>query len=302
MSITMTMDVNRRAETYAAMVNAALSDYLDDTGLPQQEVVDAMRYSLLCGGKRVRAILLLEFSRMCGGRVQDALPFACAVEMLHCYSLIHDDLPCMDDDDLRRGRPSCHIQFGEATALLAGDALLTLAFEVMLENAASSDVSARNTLRAAGVLARASGYHGMVGGQVIDLVNENTQPDAETLTLIHEMKTSALIRAAAAMGCIVADADEALIAAADGYAKKIGLSFQIVDDILDIIGTSEELGKPAGSDNKNRKNTFATLYGVEKAKIIAGDLGREALQFLSAFPHEDEFIHLFTGLLTQRKK
>ncbi len=296
--MTTVQEITHRGDAYVLAVNTALDEYLSDFDLPQQSVVNAMRYSLLSGGKRIRAILLLEFCRMCGGDTQTAMPFACAVEMLHCYSLIHDDLPCMDDDDLRRGIPSCHIKFGEAIAVLAGDALLTLAFDIIL-NPINPGLSAGNTLKAAGLLARAAGYKGMVGGQVIDM--ECSGADDVILTHQNELKTGAVIRAAVMMGCIAADADDALIRTADDYAEKIGLSFQIVDDILDMVGSTEEIGKPAGSDAGNKKTTFATLYGVEKSRNIVDQLVNDAKAFLKAFPFSDDFIYSFTDALSDRK-
>lgn len=292
--------IEQREPYYLQLINTALERYLSDKGLVQQDVVDAMRYSLLSGGKRIRGILLLEFCRMCGGKIDDALPFACAVEMLHAYSLIHDDLPCMDDDDMRRGQPSCHIRYGEATALLAGDALLTYSFEIML--AKPDAVPPEYALRAAGILARAAGYHGMVGGQVIDLASEGKQTDEQTLSFIHSMKTAALIRAASTMGCVIAGADEDKVQAADRFSEKIGLSFQIVDDILDITGTSEELGKNVGSDVQNSKTTFATLYGVQRASELACELSSAAKQHLSCFEYSDDFIYRFTDKLTDRRR
>ncbi len=299
MHTAMTMNINERTKQYMQAISTSLERYLADAQLPQQSVVDAMRYSLLSGGKRIRAILCLEFCRMCGGTVSDALPFACAVEMIHCYSLIHDDLPCMDNDDLRRGQPACHIAFGEATALLAGDALLTLAFDVMLNNP-SNEASAKSTVRAAGILAQAAGYRGMIGGQVVDLASEGTELDEQALTLIHRMKTAALIRAAAAIGCVVAGGTEQMLSAADRYCEKIGLSFQIVDDILDIIGTSEQLGKPVGSDRQNSKFTFAALHGVAKATELVHSLADQAKQQLAVFPYTDEYIYQFTDQLADR--
>lgn len=292
--------LEQREQYYLQLINTALDRYLSDRGLMQQNVVDAMRYSLLSGGKRIRGILLLEFCRMCGGNIDDALPFACAVEMLHAYSLIHDDLPCMDDDDMRRGQPSCHIQYGESTALLAGDALLTYSFEIILTK--SDTVPAEYALRVASILARAAGYRGMVGGQVIDLAVEGQKTNEQTLSLIHSMKTAALIRAACAMGCVIAGADEDKVQAADSFSEKIGLSFQIVDDILDIIGTSEELGKNVGSDIQNSKTTFATLYGVNRATEMARELSDEAKQYLSCFEYSDDFIYRFTDKLTDRRR
>lgn len=293
-------DYSKRLDDYITKVNTALDGYLPEKNLPQQVVVDAMRYSLLSGGKRIRAVLVLEFCRMCGGNVQAALPFACAIEMLHCYSLIHDDLPCMDDDDLRRGHPSCHIAFGEANALLAGDGLLTLAFETILKGSDPSKVSYEHIVKAAGVLAQAAGYNGMVGGQTIDLQNEGAPLSAELLNTIHALKTGALIRAGVQMGCIAAGAEDRLIGIANGYAEKIGLSFQIVDDILDIVGSAGELGKPIGSDKNNNKTTFATLYGVEDARRMAQTLSSDAKVLLKEFPFSDGFILEFTDALTNR--
>ena len=288
---------SERLNEYISMVNNELDRLLPAQKIPQQVVIDAMRYSLLSGGKRIRAVLVLEFCRMCGGDVAAALPIACAVEMLHCYSLIHDDLPCMDDDDLRRGRPSCHIAFGEANALLAGDGLLTLTFETILS---SSGLAPEQIVKAAGVLSKAAGYQGMVGGQTVDLQNEGKPISGETLEYIHALKTGALIRAAVQMGCITAKADEGLCSAADEYAEKIGLSFQIIDDILDIVGFAQEMGKPVGSDKNNDKTTFATLYGVDKARQMVKTLNDEAKALLKWFPKADEFIYEFTDSLTSR--
>ncbi len=293
-------DYSKRLDDYVEMINTALDGYLPEQGVPQQAVVDAMRYSLMSGGKRIRGVLVLEFCRLCGGDISAALPFACAIEMLHCYSLIHDDLPCMDDDDLRRGRPSCHIAFGEANALLAGDGLLTLAFETILTGCSPEKVPYERTVKSAGILAKAAGYNGMVGGQTIDLQNEGSPLSAEMLDTIHTLKTGALICAAVQMGCVVAGSDDSLIQIADSYGEKIGLSFQIVDDILDIVGSAKELGKPTGSDQSNHKTTFATLYGIEQARRMAQGMSEEAKGLLKAFPCVDTFILEFTDALTNR--
>lgn len=240
-----------------------------DLLLPEQPgdcVTEAMRYSLLAGGKRLRAALALEFCAALSGDGQRALPFACALEMVHAYSLIHDDLPCMDDDDLRRGKPSCHIAFGEATALLAGDGLLTKAFEVL---GSAEGMSARQIACAVLTLARAAGHQGMIGGQRMDLENEGQAVSIERVEQTNRLKTGELIIAAVTLGCIAADADEETVRLARHYADNIGQAFQITDDILDCTGDQEKLGKPIGSDSENEKTTYVSVYGINQARRIA---------------------------------
>lgn len=294
------MKYSERIEDIAKRVNEALNRFLPTAEGPQKRLFEAMRYSAMAGGKRVRPMLVLEFCRMCGGKEEQALPFACAVEMIHTYSLIHDDLPCMDDDDFRRGRPSCHVRYDEATALLAGDALLSLAFETGLCNNMQSGVLAQNALRAMGLLAKASGGQGMVGGQMIDLLSEGQHIPLKLLETMHRGKTGAMIRAAAAGGCILAGADETRVQAADAYAAKLGLAFQIVDDILDVTGNSQTLGKPAGSDVGNRKSTYVTHLGLEEARRLAGRLSQEAVDCLRVFGEERAFLSDFTLRLLNR--
>lgn len=253
------MTENERLAAYAAHTNTAL-----DLAIPAAEeshVAEAMRYSLLGAGKRIRAALVLEFARLCGVGEDTAMPFACAVEMIHTYSLIHDDLPCMDDDDFRRGKPSCHKQFGEACALLAGDGLLTLAFKT----AALAPLPGDICVRAVGELAQAAGYQGMVGGQIQDLEAENHSIPLEALQTLYGMKTGALLRVSALLGCL-AGQNPAFEAAAKGYTDALGITFQITDDILDVTGSMEKLGKPVGSDVGNRKTTYVTLLGLEGAR------------------------------------
>lgn len=257
---------------YASRIETALEQTVPLVDCPQSKVLEAMRYSLLGGGKRLRAALLLAFYEACGGSGEKAMPFACALEMVHAYSLIHDDLPCMDDDDLRRGKPSCHKAYGEATALLAGDALLTHAFDTMLH----ADAEPALILKAAACLSEAIGCFGMIGGQVMDLANEQQNHISEArLRDTDALKTGALIKAACQMGCILAAAEDKLPAAQD-YADKIGLAFQITDDILDVTSSTEELGKPIGSDKEQNKATYVSLYGIEKAKEISAQLLEEA--------------------------
>ncbi len=277
------------------MINNALEEYLPKS---DDIVSEAMKYSVRNGGKRIRPMLTLEFCKACGVEPRKALPFACAVEMIHTYSLIHDDLPCMDDDDYRRGKPSCHIAFGEANALLAGDALLTLAFET----AARADVAAENVVRAVKELSYSAGILGMVGGQVLDLQNENKALTLPELEQIHNLKTGELIRVACVLGCVAAGADEEKIKAAESYAKGIGLTFQIVDDILDVTSDAETLGKPIGSDAENQKTTYVSLLGIEKSKEVAAELTQKAKAALAVYEENTEALSLLADNLLIRKK
>lgn len=283
-------EFKNRLSQYGKTVDKALLKYLPDGSLPQKDVFEAMKYSVMAGGKRIRPVLVLEFCRACGGDADSALPFACAIEFVHTYSLIHDDLPCMDDDSMRRGKPSCHAKFGEATALLAGDALLSLAFDTALCNNKIVSVYADRALRAAGELAKASGALGMVGGQVVDLASEGKNISLETLEFMHSKKTGAMIIAAAKMGCFVAGACEEYIKAAEEYARCIGLAFQIVDDVLDVAGNTEKLGKPVGSDNNNDKTTYVTIYGLNKSRELIKKLTEEAIGYLEPFGSKGEFL------------
>lgn len=297
------MDVEKQLTEYAEKVNRALDDFLPRPGGLENSVAEAMRYSALAGGKRIRPVLALEFCRVCGGDTAAAMPAACALEMVHTYSLIHDDLPCMDDDAVRRGRPSCHIQFGEATAMLAGDGLLSLAFETALcdNYIQSGRVKAENVLRAAHLLAQASGVFGMVGGQIIDLESENRRISLQTLEFMHSRKTGAMIRAAARMGCILADAPDEQVEAADAFAERIGLAFQIIDDILDVTGDAKKLGKPIGSDQEKEKTTYITHLGIEKSRKLAQKLTEEAVKKLAVF-NDREFLSELAYYLAARDR
>lgn len=268
-------------------VETQLKQYVPESESLYKVLWDAMRYSLLDGGKRIRPLLLLEFCALCGGNAAEALPYACAIEMIHTYSLIHDDLPCMDDDDTRRGRPSNHKVFGDDIALLAGDALLTLAFEIMLEESSADVFGYDRAGRAAFTLAKAAGYTGMVAGQVIDLNSEGKKVSVEVLQEMDARKTGALIVAACEMGCILGGADAEHTEAARLFAKKIGLAFQIVDDILDVTSTTEELGKEVGSDTVNNKSTYVTELGLEQANLLASELTEDAIHALDIFPDSE---------------
>lgn len=292
------MEYKAQYEAYLAQASKAL-DATCGQFLPEtSEVCRAARYSLLGGGKRIRAVLVLSVCDLLGGDKAAAGQFAAAVEMLHCYSLIHDDLPCMDNDDLRRGRPSCHKAFDEATAMLAGDVLLTEAFEVV----ANAPASAQACVRAARALGAGAGSRGMVYGQELDLKYEALAATEDQLRLIHRNKTGALINAAVQMGAAAAEADTETCRVLEAYAYGLGLVFQIVDDVLDVTSTPEQLGKPIGSDSENGKTTFATLYGVQGAMDLAQKLNAETCaQLHSHFGTKAAFLEQLAQQLLVRK-
>lgn len=265
---------------------------------PHGDIYDAMNYSLLAGGKRLRPILTLECCRLCGGTDTQALSLACAVEMIHTYSLIHDDLPCMDDDDLRRGRPTSHKVYGEATAVLAGDGLLTAAFETALDAAAY--LPAERVVEAARTLANAAGAAGMVGGQVLDMAGEGRALALSEVEELQRLKTGALIAAAAELGCIAAGGSAEQRAAVRTYAEKLGLAFQIRDDMLDVTSTTEELGKPIGSDAESGKSTFVTLKGLEQCGALVEKLTAEAEAALKVFDRPEFLTRLARSLAERR--
>ncbi len=262
---------------------------------------DSMEYSVSAGGKRVRPKLTMEFAKLCGGNKSAAALFGCAVELIHTYSLIHDDLPCMDNDDMRRGKPSNHIAFSEDIALLAGDALQALAFEAMLSLESIELIGAERAAKAASTLARCAGADGMVGGQVIDLEYENKPATEEVITKIHRLKTAALIRAACMMGCQIAGADVEKSMAAYEYGECIGLTFQIIDDILDVTSTSEELGKPVNSDLENNKSTLVSMLGIEKCRRRAELYTERAIKSLDYFDGDTTYLKEFALKLLNRK-
>ncbi len=286
---------------YIAMTESALFDFLPDPGCREAKLIESMRYSLEAGGKRVRPRLVFEFNALCGGDPDAAAAAACAVEMIHTYSLIHDDLPCMDDDDLRRGKPSNHRVFGEDIALLAGDALQTMAFEILTCDKTAALMGDRACRLAANTLARYAGATGMVGGQVIDLMSENTNAPIEVLREMDYKKTACLIKAACELGCISANATEAQLRAASEYAECIGVAFQIQDDILDQTSTDEELGKPVGSDCENSKSTYVSLLGVEKCRVLVDELTQKAIGVLGAFDKDPRSLREFALELAARK-
>lgn len=245
---------------YKALIDTKLAEYFRADDIPQAGLFEAMRYSLNAGGKRIRPILVLEFCRITGGDCDKSLPVACAIEMLHTYSLIHDDLPCMDNDDLRRGKPTNHVVYGECTATLAGDALQAEAFGTILRSA----LPAESRAECARILADAVGADGMCGGQFLDMIGENKLLTADELDEINSRKTGALLIAACTMGVAAAGGNEKQSEAARRFGAAIGAAFQIRDDMLDVISTSEQLGKPIGSDAQEHKNTYMALYGAER--------------------------------------
>lgn len=259
----------------------------------QNELVEAMWYSLMAGGKRIRPILTLEFCRMCGGRIEDALSAACAIEMIHTFSLIHDDLPCMDDDDMRRGKPSCHKAYGEAMALLAGDALLNYAYELISDDI---NVPCETKINLISNLSKSVGINGMIGGQVIDTTYDK-EFDEKTLLDMYSMKTGALLKTSCVMGCIAAGADSSKIYSAEIYAENLGLAFQIIDDILDVVGDEKLVGKPIGSDASCGKTTYVSLNGVEKSQNMAKKITDEAIEALNGFNDNEQLKELTRYLL-----
>ena len=285
-------------DDYKRLVDKALEQqFLTEEDFPLHGLAEAMRYSLLAGGKRIRPILVLEFCRLSGGDIQSALPVACAIEMLHTYSLIHDDLPCMDNDDLRRGRPTNHVVYGECTATLAGDALQAEAFGAILR----SDLPAERRARCAEILAGAVGLDGMCGGQFLDMLGEGKKLSEEELTQINSRKTGALLIGACQMGVAAAGGTEEQMEAAGLFGAAIGMAFQIRDDMLDVLSTREELGKPIGSDAQENKNTYMALLGEEACRQMVERLTARAKSVLQQAYTDTEFLSALADSLAQRR-
>ena len=290
-------DYDQQLQTYKQFIESYLKDFYSRfSGEPQKKLFDAMQYSLFAGGKRIRPILTMEFCRMCCGDYRKAAPFAGAIEMIQTYSLIHDDLPCMDNDDFRRGIPTNHKVYGEGTAVLAGDALLTDAF--MLASSATLD-KPENVALAIGILAHNTGSMGMVGGQMLDIDSESRELTEQEVFHIHSRKTVALINASCVLGVIAGGGNEAQMQAASQFASGLGMAFQIRDDILDVIGYAAELGKPVGTDEK--KNTFVRLYGLKRCDDMVTRYTQIAIDALDAFEDAD-FLKEMALKLTSRTK
>jgi len=290
------MDVTK----YIDAIEAELEKCCNEFFYNKSSVSDAARYSLLNAGKRIRAVLLFLTAEMCDMNWVDKLRLACAVEMIHCYSLIHDDLPCMDNDDMRRGKPSCHKAFGEATALLAGDALIGLGLETIANDSSLSEITRVKAIKA---VSKAMGPRGMIYGQELDLEYENKKADKDILNAIHRHKTGRMISLCGYLGSLDADLTIEQEIALKLYFENIGLVFQIIDDILDVEGDEEELGKPVGSDSDNNKSTFITLYGLENSKKIAREMTEQAEKTLyDAFGEKSASMIEYTQYLLNRKK
>lgn len=266
------------------------------------DLISAMRYSLFAGGKRLRPILCIAGCEAVGGTQEDVLSVACSLELIHTYSLIHDDLPVMDNDDFRRGQPTNHKVFGDAMALLAGDGLLTEAFRMMTSKEMSTDVPPAVLVQAVQLISLASGYEGMVGGQVVDMQSEGKEPDLETVKYMHARKTGALITASVTAGAVIAGAGEDAVSRIRSYGQKAGLAFQIADDILDIEGDSEILGKQTGSDENKGKMTYPAVLGLVESKRIQSDLIQSAISDLSEFGNKAEPLRQIAQYIIERKK
>ena len=283
-------------EDYKALIEQHLMDFIPEVDHKSITLYEAMKYSLAAGGKRIRPVLLLAACDFCGGNVEEALPYACAIEYIHTYSLIHDDLPCMDDDDLRRGLPTNHKVYGEAMAVLAGDGLLTTAFEAMNRDMLLyfDDTDAlKRRIRASYEISKGAGCRGMLAGQVADIEAEDKTCSKEMLDYIHITKTAALIIAAVRAGAQLGKADAEMLANLTIFAENLGLAFQICDDILDVEGSEEEMGKKAGMDIANKKATYPALYGLEESKKRLNELTDTAINALSEYYDNAE---LFTKL------
>ena len=285
-----------------AIVEEALRSCFPDPSGPASDVVKAMEYSLFAGGKRLRPILCMAGAESVGGNGRHVLPVACALELIHTYSLIHDDLPLMDDDDMRRGRPTNHKVFGEAVALLAGDGLLTEAFHLMTSDEQAAHATPQLILKVIRMVSAAAGYGGMVGGQVVDIQWERKEPDFPIVEYIHTHKTGAMITASVASGAMLAAGDGPQFSAIVSYGEKIGLAFQISDDILDIVGDTETMGKKSGADVEKGKMTYPAVVGLDKSRHIQSELIDKAIDALNVFDHRAEPLRGIARYIIKRKK
>lgn len=294
------MNFKEELKNRVVNIENLLNEYMPKVEGYQKTIFDSMNYSLKAGGKRLRPILTLEACKLVGGNEKDAYPFAVAIEMIHTYSLIHDDLPALDNDDLRRGRKTNHKVYGEAMAILAGDGLLNYAYEIMLRESLSKG-EPEKYLKAINEIAKASGIYGMIGGQVVDIESEGKSIDMEKLDFIHMNKTAAIIIGCMRAGAIIGGASEEELENVTKYAKNIGLSFQIVDDILDIVGDESKLGKKVGSDIDNEKSTYPSLIGLEKSKETANKLIAEAKMSIDYINKDSEFLNNLADYIVDRE-
>jgi len=296
------MDLKAYLEEKRTAVEASLKGVFDKPEGPASDIIRAMNYSLLAGGKRLRPILCISGAEAVGGEARGVLPVACALELIHTYSLIHDDLPVMDNDDLRRGKPTNHKVFGEALALLAGDGLLTEAFRLMSGPDVSKVADPRLLLEVIGLVATAAGYRGMVGGQVVDVQSEGREVEPSIVEFIHTRKTGALINAAVTSGAILGGGKEDQVQAISRYGWRIGLAFQIADDVLDVEGDSRRLGKPVGGDASKKKITYPSVLGLKRAKEAQREMVEQAVQSLTAFDQKADPLREIARYIIERKK
>jgi geranylgeranyl diphosphate synthase type II len=294
-------DLNAYLAGKIERINAALESILKTSERPDR-LLEAMTYSLMAGGKRFRSVLCVAAAEAVGGELEDVLPAACALEMVHTYSLIHDDLPAMDDDDLRRGQPTCHKAFDEATAILAGDALLTLAFQTLSSIAAGRNQQDVKWLRVIQLISHAAGYCGMIQGQMLDITSEGSQLTLNELKSMHRLKTGALIEVSSRCGAELVDANSSQIQLLESYAQYIGLAFQVTDDILNVEGDPAIMGKAVGTDKLRQKSTYPSLLGLEESKTFARKLIVNALQALGSFDQKAEPLRAIARYIIDRKK
>lgn len=294
------MDFKAQFDKWNLLVNNALDDYLVISDGPGSNIYKAMKYSLMAGGKRLRPVLSLAVYEMLGGDGNDVLPYACGIEMIHTYSLIHDDLPAMDNDDYRRGIPTNHKVFGDALAILAGDALLNKAFELMLSHTIASGDKLKVKLEAMHIIAGSAGAEGMIRGQAVDLESEGSIIPKETLEFMHRCKTGALIKAPVLASALISSASEGEYRQLMKYAENIGLAFQIKDDIMDVKGSLEQMGKAAGSDAASNKSTYVTLYGVDEAEVLLDKAVSTAVDALECFGEKAEFLKALAIFIKDR--
>ncbi|ACV63379.1 Polyprenyl synthetase [Desulfofarcimen acetoxidans DSM 771] len=294
------MEFLNELKKIAGQVDAALNRYLLPESSCPEIIHRAMRYSIFAGGKRLRPAMLIAAAEAVGGSADKVMPAACALELIHTYSLIHDDLPSMDDDDYRRGKPTNHKVFGEAMAILAGDALLTMSFQLLAGLSGRNGIAPADVVRVIADISAAAGTTGLIGGQVVDIVSANQEIDAGTLEYIHTKKTGALFRAAIRSGAVLSGADDEELKSLTNYAEHFGLAFQITDDILDVAGDMQKTGKPVGSDEKNNKATYPALYGLEEAYRLAGYSAEQALYALEPFGEKANFLKELVKFVVNR--
>jgi len=295
------IDLSAYLKNKNQQINVALEKILHDSQ-PSEPIVEAMKYSLMAGGKRIRPVLCIAAAEAVGGKEIAVLPAACALEIVHTYSLIHDDLPAMDNDDLRRGKPTCHVAFDEATAILAGDALLTLAFEVLSSVQISGETQALGWLKVIHIISSAAGYRGMIQGQMLDMAAEGQNLTVDELKSMHALKTGALIEASLLCGAVLADARKRQMEVLGTYARNIGLAFQVTDDILNVEGNPKVMGKAVGTDELREKSTYPALLGIKTSRQYARNLVDEALQVLEIFDKEADPLRALAMYIIERKR